>query len=141
MKKILIILSIISLNACSQTTKSNSKTINHTINDTNMDLSKITNNTVKTAIEALQNGNKEQWYSLFADNAELYDDGNKIDFKSFSESALGHERFTSIDKVENNSLAIYGKFHSDHWGDFKTYFKFTLSNDTITKLEIGQANY
>ena len=54
MKKILIVLSIISLNACSQTTKSNSKTINHTKNDTTMDLSKITNNTVKTAIEALQ---------------------------------------------------------------------------------------
>jgi len=48
---------------------------------------------------------------------------------AFSEEAIGNERFTSIDKVENNGLDVYGHFHSSQWGDFKTYFKFHLTGD------------
>jgi hypothetical protein len=113
-----------------------------TIKHTTMNTDKITNPTVKKAIDALQSGDKKAWFDLFTDDAELFDDGNKINFKSFSEAALGHERFTSIDKVENNSLDLYGHFHSDKWGDFKTYFKFHINgNGKIDKLEIGQAKY
>ena len=102
----------------------------------------LTNSTVLQAIDALQKGDASTWLSLFSADAELYDDGNKIDFHNFTKAAIGHERFTNIDKVENNGKDIYGKFHSDQWGDFKTYFKFHISdNGKINKLEIGQAKY
>ena len=107
-----------------------------------MDTNKITNPIVKSAVDALQAGDKKSWFALFEGDASLYDDGNKQDFKSFFEKALGHERFTSIDKVENNGLDVYGRFHSDTWGDFKTYFKFHIGDDgKIIRLDIGQANY
>lgn len=103
---------------------------------------KISNPTVKKAIEALQNGDKTTWFSLFTDNAELYDDGNKKNFNRFFSIAIGHERFTSIDKIENNSLTLYGKFHSDLWGNFQTYFKFQINDEgKIKRLDIGQAKY
>lgn len=35
----------------------------------------------------------------------------------------------SIDKVENGGLDIYGRSHSDKWGDLKTYFKFYLDGE------------
>ena len=102
----------------------------------------ITNALTKKAIDALQSGDKDSWFEWFTADAALFDDGNKMDFKSFFESALGHERFTSIDKVEDSGLTIYGNFHSDKWGDFKTYFKFHLSSEgKINRLEIGQAAY
>ncbi|MPS73449.1 MAG: SDR family NAD(P)-dependent oxidoreductase [Chryseobacterium sp.] len=64
------------------------------------------------------------------------------DFMKFSTEAIGKERFISIDKVENNSMDIYGKFHSDTWGDFKTYFKFRIDEDgKFDRLQIGQAEY
>ncbi|MFT3681848.1 MAG: hypothetical protein QM791_16365 [Ferruginibacter sp.] len=107
-----------------------------------MDTSKLTNATVKAALEAWQNGDSKSWLSFFTADAVLYDDGSPRDFKRFSSHAIGHERFTSIDKVENNGLDIYGKFHSDQWGDFKTYFKFHINTDgKITRLDIGQASY
>jgi hypothetical protein len=113
-----------------------------TQNISSMNTEKLTNPVVKQAIDALQAGDKQAWFALFTNNAQLFDDGNKMNFKSFFEKALGHERFTSIDKVEQNGLHIYGKFHSDQWGDFKTYFKFTVdANGKISKLEIGQASY
>lgn len=107
-----------------------------------VNLEKIKNQTVKKAVEALQSGDEAAWFSLFTDDAQLYDDGNKKNFKSFFKKAIGHERFTSIDKIENNSLLIYGKFHSDLWGNFQTYFKFEINNEgKIKRLDIGQADY
>lgn len=107
-----------------------------------MNTDKLTNTTVKKAIDALQSADSKAWFALFTADAILYDDGNKMNFRSFFEKALGHDRFTSIDKVENNGLDIYGHIHSDHWGDFKTYFKFQINSEgKINRLDIGQASY
>lgn len=107
-----------------------------------VNVEKITNSIVRSAIESLSKGDEKAWFSIFTSDPELYDDGRKINFRNFSKSALGHERFTSIDKVENNGLNIYGHFHSDQWGEFKTYFRFHLTEEgKIEKLEIGQADY
>ena len=98
--------------------------------------------TVKKAIDALQSGNTTAWFVLFTPDAALYDDGNKKNFRSFFQEALGHEYFTHIDKMENGGLDLYGRFHSDRWGNFKTYFKFHLDGEgRITRLDIGQADY
>lgn len=111
-------------------------------NNGTMNTDKLTNATVKQAINALQANDSKAWFALFTDKAALYDDGNKMDFKTFWQKAIGHERFTSIDKVENNGLEVYGRFHSDQWGDFKTYFKFHIDKDgKIDRLDIGQAKY
>jgi hypothetical protein len=35
---------------------------------------------------------------------------------------------------------MVGAFHSDQWGDFRTYFRFQLSpSGKITRLDLGQA--
>lgn len=102
---------------------------------------RITNRTVKAAMEAWQGKDLKAWLGFFTPDAKLLDDGNPRDFKEFS-AEIGKERFTSIDKVGNNGLDIYGKFHSDRWGGFKTYFRFRLdAAGKFDRLEIGQANY
>jgi hypothetical protein len=107
-----------------------------------MQTDKLTNKTVRAAIQALAEGNANNWFSLFTNDAELYDDGHRMNFHDFFNKALGHERFTSIDKVEQDGLHIYGHFHSDQWGDFKTYFKFQINaHGKISRLDIGQASY
>jgi hypothetical protein len=111
-------------------------------NEQKMDLSKLTNTQVKQAIESWQQGDREFFISFFTADPTLTDDGNPRDFSNFVKIACGHERFTSIDKVENNGLDIYGKFHTESWGDFKTYFKFHLSKEgKFDGLDIGQAKY
>jgi len=89
--------------------------------------SAVTNPTVKAAIEALQAGDRKAWSALFESGAKLYDDGAPRSLEKFTRDALGHERFTSIDRVENNGLDLAGAFHSDQWGDFRTYFRFQVS--------------
>ena len=111
-------------------------------NATEMNTEKINNEIVKSALEAWQQGDSELWLSFFTEDATLLDDGHIRNFKNFSTKAIGTERFTSIDNVEDNGLSIYGQFHSDTWGDFKTYFKFHINKERkIWQLEIGQASY
>ncbi|MGF7038357.1 hypothetical protein [Mucilaginibacter lappiensis] len=135
----LVYASLITLSAQGQVVSTPTQTVKN-INIMNTD--KLTNPIVKKAIDALQAGDKKAWFALFTDDAELFDDGRKMNFKSFFEKAFGHERFTRIDKVENNGLDVYGKFHSDQWGDFKTYFKLHIdAKGKINRLDIGQASY
>jgi hypothetical protein len=104
-----------------------------------MDLHKLTNSRVRAAIEALQAGDKAAWNLLFSADAKLTDDGSPRSFTEFSNEAIGHECFTSIDSVDNNGLDGRGSFHSDRWGDFRTYFKFHPGADgKFTRLDIGQ---
>lgn len=98
------------------------------------------NPVVQTALDALNAGDKNAWRALFAPSADLSDDGAPRDLASFTEEALGHERFTKIHRIENDGLGVFGDFHSDQWGDFPAYFKFHLDKDQkIDLLEIGQA--
>jgi hypothetical protein len=100
----------------------------------------ITNPIARAAIDALQKGDKRAWEPLFAEGAQLFDDGHPRSLKRFSDEALGHERFRSIERVENDGLSLEGSFHSDTWGEFRTYFRFTLDpSGKITRLDIGQA--
>jgi len=100
----------------------------------------LTDPTVKAASESLQQGDQQAWSDLFEPDVELLDDGSPRSFRDFTRDALGRERFTSIDRVENNGLDLTGAFHSDQWGDFHSYFRFRLSSSgKIKRLEIGQA--
>jgi hypothetical protein len=100
----------------------------------------LTNPTVKAAIEALQKGDKAAWSALFEPGAKLFDDGNPQRLADFTNDALGHERFTKIERVENDGLDLVGQFHSERWGDFRTYFKFHLApSGKIKRLDIGQS--
>jgi hypothetical protein len=103
---------------------------------------KLTNPIVKAVIDALANGDPKAWFPLFTTDAELYDDGNKQDFVKWSNGVLkNHEHFTSIDRVDDNGLTLYGRYHSDQWGDFSTYFKVHLNKENkVIRLEVGQAN-
>lgn len=107
-----------------------------------MDTQKLTNPVVKATFEAWQEGDANTFLSYFAVDAKLFDDGNPRDFSRFVKEACGHERFTGIDKVEDNGLTVYGRFHTESWGDFKTYFKFRFNTQgKIDRLDIGQASY
>lgn len=97
--------------------------------------------TVKAAIDALQRGDRKAWADLFQPGAKLFDDGAPRDLQAFTREAVGHERFTAIERVELHGLGVVGRFHSERWGDFRTYFRFQLSPDgKIHRLDIGQAD-
>src|SRR5215813_940534 len=97
--------------------------------------------TVKAAIEALQRGDRKAWVDLFEPGAKLFDDGAPRELASFTREAVGHERFTAIERVEEHGLGVVGAFHSERWGEFRTYFRFRIApGGKIERLDIGQAD-
>lgn len=101
----------------------------------------LSNPIIKTAINALYVGDRKTWLSLFAPKATLTDDGNKRNPIEWSDSELfgkGNGRLTAIDKEENNGLTVIALFHSNVWGEFKSYWTFELDGDKITRLQVGQ---
>lgn len=107
-----------------------------------MNLDELSNPLVKAAIAAMRAGDRQGWLRLFAPNAVLTDDGNPRDLEQWSDSELfGASRgyLMSIDRAADDGLTIYGRFHSDQWGEFDTYLKFQIQGDRITRLDVGQA--
>jgi hypothetical protein len=97
---------------------------------------------VKAAIEAMNTRDRQQWSALFADSITLSDDGTARDFTQWSDSELfGKNKayLKSIDRVGDNGLTLYGKFHSDRWSEFNTFMKFKVEGGKITRLDVGQA--
>ncbi|MFW2273392.1 hypothetical protein [Burkholderia orbicola] len=104
-----------------------------------MDIGTLAHPTVRQAIDALQQGDRAAWVALFAADATLYDDGEPRDLQAFNREAIGSERFVRIERIDNGGLDVYGPFHSDRWGDFRTCFKFRLDGGgKISRLDIGQ---
>ncbi len=96
---------------------------------------------VRAAIEAVNSRNRQAWLALFAADATLTDDGSPHDVQQWADSELFgqyHCRINAIDRKENNGTLIHSDFHSERWGDLKTFWKFTLENDKITRLDVGQ---
>lgn len=107
-----------------------------------MDLSKISNENVRKAIEALQANDKNAWYSYFTNDAAFTDDGRTLNFKSFFDNAFDKkEKFLNIDRIENEGKDIYGNFYAGQWGTFRVYFKFHQSTGgKFNRLDIGQVS-
>ncbi|MCZ2140913.1 MAG: hypothetical protein LC096_05925 [Bacteroidia bacterium] len=140
MRKIFFSLAVmLSLTAFGQQLNTNQSQNNKTENI--MDLSKITNENVKKAIEALQVNDKNAWNSYFTADAVFTDDGRTMNFKSFFDNAFDKkEKFLEIDTVENEGRDLYGKFYAGQWGTFRVYFKFHQNaNGKINRLDIGQS--
>jgi len=114
----------------------------NTKNTQTMNLDQITNEKVKSAIQALQDNDLKAWKSHFTDDAVFTDDGNEKDFDAFFENAFNHkEKFLTIDKVEDGGKHLAGDFYAGQWGTFHVFFKFHENGDgKFNRVDIGQTS-
>jgi hypothetical protein len=106
-----------------------------------MDTDRLLDPVVKVALEAMNEGDRDLWLSLFDVHAILTDDGNQRDYKQWSATEIfgaGKGRITSISSVVDRGLTIHANFHSARWGDFKTFWRFKIEDGKIVRLDVGQ---
>jgi hypothetical protein len=107
-------------------------------------LGAIGNPVVSSAIEALNGRDRKLWFELFSEKPEFSDDGIRRDLVKWCEEELfGSYRayIISIDKVEDGGLTFYARYHSDKWGDFKTFWRFKVEGRRISQLDVGATDY
>lgn len=103
----------------------------------------IGNPIVRSAVLALNARDRKAWFELFSEPA-FSDDGIPRDFAKWCDEELfgkGTARILSIDKVEDGGLTFYASYHSDKWGDFKTFWRFVVKDGKVTKLDVGATSY
>jgi hypothetical protein len=108
-----------------------------------LDLSAIGDTVVRSAIATLNGRDKKGWFELFSKPA-FTDDGIPHDFVKWCDEELFGSSLAyiiSIDKVENGGLTFYARYHSDKWGDFKTFWRFVVEDGRISKLDVGATHY
>jgi hypothetical protein len=110
----------------------------------------ITQPLVRQAVQAMNDNDRAAWMALFSADAMVTDDGKPHDFTDWSDTevfakkraylVLGKSRgyFTAIDRVTNEGTLIYGKFHSDRWGELDVYSRFHVRDGKIVRLDVGQ---
>jgi hypothetical protein len=99
---------------------------------------------VSSAISALISRDKKAWFDLFSERTEFSDDGIPRDLAEWCEEEFfgrWHAHIISIDKVEDGGLTFYARYHSDKWGDFKTFWRFKLADGKIAKFDVGATDY
>ena len=115
-----------------------------------MNMNLITEPLVLQAVKAMSDNDRAAWMALFSKDAVVTDDGKPHDFTDWSDTevfgkkrayvVLGKSRgyFTSIKRVTNNGTFIYGKFHSDRWGELDVFSHFHVRDGKIVRLDVGQ---
>lgn len=95
---------------------------------------------VRDTLAAWQNRDRDRWLAAFVDNPTLTDDGTPRDFSAFS-AEIGNEYFTQVERASPDGRTVTGQFHSETWGNFRTFFRFIPGgpDGKFKGLEIGQA--
>ena len=107
-------------------------------------LSAIGDPVVSSAVLALNGRDRKRWFELFSEKAEFSDDGIPRDLVKWCEEELFGSSLAylmSIDKVEEGGLTFYARYHSDKWGDFKTFWRFLVEDGRISRLDVGATDY
>ena len=100
----LCIFATLSFTACGQSKakQDTEETKQSSTKNNKMDTSKLTNETVKKAFVAWQNGDSKTFLSYFTDDAKLFDDGNSRDFSKFVKDFVIHKGFDQVILVGNS---------------------------------------
>ena len=94
--------------------------------------------TVRTAIAALQAGDKLAWLTCFTAGAKLFDSGKRKSIFNFTRDNIGLMHFTDIERVDNDGRDVYGMLRLRDEETIHAYFKFRLDAAAMcSRLDIG----
>jgi hypothetical protein len=95
--------------------------------------------TVRTAIDALQAGDRLAWLSCFTAGAKLFDNGKRKSLFNFTRDHIGSIRFSSIERADNDGRDIYGVMQVREEENVHGYLKFRLDAAAMcNRLDIGR---
>lgn len=101
---------------------------------------KPTNAVIARLVAAINDGDRAEFLSLLAPDAELTDDGRPRELAAWIDAEIftvhGH---LTVDREEERGLRIYATYRNDTWGEMSTVWHFGVSGEKITRIDTGQA--
>ena len=95
--------------------------------------------TVRTAISALQAGDRLSWLTCFTASAKLFDNGKRKSLFNFTRDHIGSMQFTSIERADNDGRDLYGVMKIRAEENVHAYFRFRLDAAAMcSRLDVGR---
>lgn len=98
------------------------------------------NPVVQQLIDAINNGDRAAFLAILTPEATLTDDGTERPLEEWIDREIFtvHGHFTP-ENTGDGGLAMRVRFRNDTWGEMSTFWRFTVTDDKITRIETGQA--
>ena len=97
----------------------------------------LTNPTVRAAVIAIRDGDRDAFLALFESDAKLTDDGEPQSLLEWVDRELftAHGRL-DVQREQQNGLELIGRFHSDQW-NMMTVWRFEIVNRRVRRLDVA----
>lgn len=96
--------------------------------------------TVRAVLSAINAGDRAGFLAQFAPDATMTDDGSDRDLVQWIDreifSAGGH---IEIESQDDDGRSLVARFRNDTWGEMRTWWRLTVADGKVQRLETGQA--
>jgi len=95
---------------------------------------------VRRLVAAINDGDREAFLAALTPDATLTDDGSPrslhdwIDREIFS--VHGH---LTVEQEDEAGLRLLARYRNDTWGEMRTFWRFQVTGDKISRIDTGQA--
>ena len=98
------------------------------------------NPVVKRFVDALNAGDKAEFFAVLVPTATMSDDGTERDLREWTEreifSSQGH---IEVESQSDDGLSLIARYSNSRWGQMRTTWQFELTGQQIARFETGQA--
>jgi len=102
-----------------------------------MKIEELANPVVRAMVTAMNDGDRNTFFSVFAPSAELTDDGNPEPLTEWVDREIFHARGSLyVESEDHGGLELTGRFESDQW-DMLTVWRFEIVNGRIQRLDVA----
>jgi hypothetical protein len=96
------------------------------------------NPVVRMLVAAINDGDRDAF--LAPPDATLTDDGNPRSLRDWIDreifSAHGH---MNVEREQEDGLHLLARYRDDTWGEMRTFWRFGVTGDKISRIDTGQA--
>jgi hypothetical protein len=99
------------------------------------------NPVVRGLVAAINDGDRDAFLATLTPDATLTDDGNRRSLRDWIDreifSAHGHMNVER--EEEEDGLHLLARYRNDTWGEMRTFWRFEVAGDKISRIDTGQA--
>jgi hypothetical protein len=98
------------------------------------------NPVVRGLVAAINDGDRDAFLATLTPDATLTDDGNPRSLRDWIDreifSVHGH---MNVEREQEDGLRLLARYRNDTWGAMRTFWRFEVLGDKISRIDTGQA--
>jgi hypothetical protein len=98
------------------------------------------NPAVRELVAAINDGDRDGFLATLTPDATLTDDGNPRSLRDWIDreifSVHGHMH---VEREDEDGLHLLARFRNDTWWEMRTFWRFEVAGDKISRIDTGQA--